>query len=1129
MDYQVDTGNYFFGGTISWTPVGVHFSGQSIPSAMDLVKPASSSTQKSFLAPLYSQGGFPRIFSFGIPSDPMVFSQQQSDWQDGTSYTALEQFVNPANSNTVGGCTKSVFKAYDAFRQQLVWHRVSGATPDLEKTDILGQLLSADPGIATDINRATVRLYSQPNGPVRDQPLAEETGEEFQDYLDDNLTMVQSVELTTNEDGAFVPFNESGKFILYNVPVFARGGTVGKRPIYREQRYAIEIVDAQSDVTTAIPEGGTETVVVSYDPKLVTNLNLADGPFNIELLPFIGSVQVKRSIAEAAGGFCSAYLIAENPVLLYLNQIDSGAVELTEARAEGVERAIMAERAVLFTSRLAEEALKESIGTFATLIGDLISEIDINASAGIQEAQSKFGILQDQKAAGGSAWINVSNDELRAAVTDKSLVARLRLGQFAAGINASLFAAKPFLVDALVAGGMVQDEAELLASGTMTILASVPLKLIESESFGSVKGAAVLLVTEVLKSLGPQATDLVCGLLDDHLTYSSDQMQNWVTVDDTDFASDRKEIYRALSDYSSFFTTSRVTAIYEAAIAEGLGNAEGVYGTMGIFFKQAKAAEKGAKYAKYGFNLAALLNDVTAGLLGITEARRLAELAFNDAPLPANSQFAGMTKTSMASAANLTTVSIPDVSAQITDLSMDIDNLIVQLDGVDIENAVTSIFAGPDSLVATRESWDTALEPIALELGSVTANIASIDNHLAQFADIHSDYDFYSQSLHKILKEYVDALITTENEGTANPTYLVARDKLVVALQIYQDELNRLGSKLATIVSLVGFIDAGDIVPVVHASMESVTSNSTGLELITMTPETFTVSVRFKNLSDGDLTNLSANLLVSPMADVLFVSAATQNIPLLAAGTDTLVTWEVQFDGALTESNIKLLYGNLQENGQYPTSFMANTAMGVLNVDPVIFDSDLDGMSDAFEVANGLDPQDKNIDPDIDDDGLGNDFERKIYTSIVQADTDSDGLTDYEEVYGVVGGFLTDPLNEDTDGDGETDLSDPAPVDAFAVQPDRLLNPNPGNLSVDTQLVDLSADKTLTGINVSRTGDGELLWRAEVADPGLFQLSVGPGSEQQAPGVLFVAARGDAVDYDRAESVRLATRKSGST
>ncbi|MBL7053706.1 hypothetical protein ISS06_00690 [Patescibacteria group bacterium] len=59
----------------------------------------------------------------------------------------------------------------------------------------------------------------------------------------------------------------------------------------------------------------------------------------------------------------------------------------------------------------------------------------------------------------------------------------------------------------------------------------------------------------------------------------------------------------------------------------------------------------------------------------------------------------------------------------------------------------------------------------------------------------------------------------------------------------------------------------------------------------------------------------------------------------------------------------------------------------------------------------------KDINDDADRDGLKDEEESALGTNKNKIDSDDDGLSDYEEVKI----YLTDPLNKDTDGDGNTD------------------------------------------------------------------------------------------------------------
>ena len=83
----------------------------------------------------------------------------------------------------------------------------------------------------------------------------------------------------------------------------------------------------------------------------------------------------------------------------------------------------------------------------------------------------------------------------------------------------------------------------------------------------------------------------------------------------------------------------------------------------------------------------------------------------------------------------------------------------------------------------------------------------------------------------------------------------------------------------------------------------------------------------------------------------------------------------------------------------------------------LIADTDGDGMTDIYEVDNGLDPNDPaDADTDLDSDGASNFDEFVNGTDPNDNDSDDDGLLD-----GVESNTGTDPLNADSDGDGLSD------------------------------------------------------------------------------------------------------------
>ena len=120
---------------------------------------------------------------------------------------------------------------------------------------------------------------------------------------------------------------------------------------------------------------------------------------------------------------------------------------------------------------------------------------------------------------------------------------------------------------------------------------------------------------------------------------------------------------------------------------------------------------------------------------------------------------------------------------------------------------------------------------------------------------------------------------------------------------------------------------------------------------------------------------------------------------------------------------------------------------------PLTNDTDGDQLVDAYEIANGIDPTDATGDngqlgdPDLDD--LSNAEEQTAGTDPTEADSDGDNLNDGMEVAGP-----TDPLNPDTDGDNLNDDVEVAPAS-----------------TTNTIIPDTDADGFLDGVEVAAGSD----------------------------------------------------------
>ena len=163
-------------------------------------------------------------------------------------------------------------------------------------------------------------------------------------------------------------------------------------------------------------------------------------------------------------------------------------------------------------------------------------------------------------------------------------------------------------------------------------------------------------------------------------------------------------------------------------------------------------------------------------------------------------------------------------------------------------------------------------------------------------------------------------------------------------------------------------------------------------------------------VSSGSLNAVGATAQLATLQ--VFADGGAVDASLNSEGTTYISSSNavatVSQDGLVTATGPGSLTITANNNGLVATVQIASFAS---------LDSDGDGMPDAWEIANGLnpyDPTDAALDPD--GDGLTNLQEYQFGTNPHVADTDGDGLTDGQEV-----ALGTNPLVADTDGDGLSD------------------------------------------------------------------------------------------------------------
>jgi outer membrane protein OmpA-like peptidoglycan-associated protein len=140
-----------------------------------------------------------------------------------------------------------------------------------------------------------------------------------------------------------------------------------------------------------------------------------------------------------------------------------------------------------------------------------------------------------------------------------------------------------------------------------------------------------------------------------------------------------------------------------------------------------------------------------------------------------------------------------------------------------------------------------------------------------------------------------------------------------------------------------------------------------------------------------------------------------------------------------------------------------NAALGLtITGESCSSDKDMDGLGKCEEEKLGTNPHN----PDTDSDGLTDGEEVKVYkTNPLLADTDLDGLSDFDEVKK----YKTDPLKADTDGDG---LNDGEEVNKYKTDPLKADTDNDG-LSDGDEVIKYKTDPTKADTDGDGLNDGE--------------------------------------------------------
>jgi hypothetical protein len=339
--------------------------------------------------------------------------------------------------------------------------------------------------------------------------------------------------------------------------------------------------------------------------------------------------------------------------------------------------------------------------------------------------------------------------------------------------------------------------------------------------------------------------------------------------------------------------------------------------------------------------------------------------------------------------------------------------------------------------------------------------------------------------------------------------YLARRNRLVARYQKAQDAVNNVSTAASPVST-----SSPRVYPVVMASGLVALVDGTEIYNIERSPQEFTVQGRVRNISTWSQYDISTRLDVeSSSGAVEVLSTNLQVIGKLdfdngipGQGPDeALLTWTCRYAGPLSNAAPFGLSVTILEKTNTPVSFLTYSSPLRLQVQPAVVDEDHDGFPDDFERSVGLDPARDDSVLDLDQDGLSNEREYFGETLVHVADSDDDGLNDFEELRPGVDRQITNPLLADSDGDGSLDGVDAEPLVAAEdaegfryAEPELVLTPS---------VVYLTPTKPLAQVEVSSRSGAPINWTALSMEEAL--ISVFPKIPDARPaGELLISSAG---------------------
>lgn len=968
------------------------------------------------------------------------------------------------------------------------------------------------------------RLLKQ-TGAVREKDQSE-TDFEYREYL-------KSIEKTHFQFINSIPAFEDGVFTFPDVPLFDVIRVNG-RDVVRPARYALRLsgLNVEEYVTGSNP---LVTQFTKFSGADAFNLQAGEQP-SLIVTPLDG-IPIKRALIDELSLMSpTRYLAIENLALAHLNNIDNGMP--TAEQLEGLDRAILAERVVRDGGNLAREQIALMLKGMSTQMGFVVDEIYsiIGTGKALKDKKDRLSNLEaalDPRVLTNKGWEKVPTDTAPIRSAMNELISEnfdLQVSIVMKEVKIWIGFGLKKLKSALVTAGLSNQGADEVSQIISVTINTIMDALIE-QGPGASQSIAKKALELAIQSAQDEAFDTLpfayTDWTDEALCFSQQQFEAWNSENEAAFRTDRSRAEYELVQLGidAYATLGRTQALQD--ITQGLSDADGVLDSLKVI-PVAKKAKLIAKLGKF----------VTGGLSYLLPLKG----AFYDMPIRVEEGVArsyGQTPAAIAcgtkAATPLAPIAIPKgtgIGTTVIDrfkdslisLELELDSVVAAWSADDLTTLLAMVEGD------NQEDLLPQLRQVALDLQDVVAMSTAARDPSSTAMQMQSAFTAASialdEKISNFLAEHLNLLttvLTDQYAGPEDPTYLVARAGLLEVLDRLKLTSQGLRSAADLLRDAVQFLEFDS--PVL-ASDITVVSQATGQSAATQANESFVVHATLRNLGDTAVSQVEAELLVPDGAPISITGNAIQ-IPgggtLVANDGDAMqgadevpVTWNVTYTGPIDdEIRVPLTVRTRSLASDDPGVYF--DGFGLLSVSAETFDPDGDAMPTAWEIEHGLMSDVDDGNEDADGDLLANADEYIRETNPQVRDSDGDGLEDGDEVLGTAG-WITDPINEDTDDDGVLDGSDGSPLDPTT---DQASAPPEPTVMLSTNQAVLNADNPQATIVVTNGGEGALLWQAESSNPSLVR--AGNGGETQAGTQLFLqfpeAVDPEAVDGETVEVI----------